>query len=70
MSSGEYRDMLVTPFPACEQCPENHLSMRSLAGSACGNVAYADGRSLASMHLEYPAVIQGMPYFQGEVIWC
>ena len=44
--------------------------MRCLAGTAGGDVAYADRRDFTGSDLEYTVVVQGMPQFQSQVIWC
>ena len=70
VTSGQYGNVFVLPFFACEQCAEYHFRMRCLSCSSCCNVPHADGGSLAGMHLEHPMVVQGVPYFQGQIIWC
>lgn len=67
---GQYGDIAVGPVVALQEGPEDHFGVRGLAGTAGGDVAYADRRDFTGSDLEYTVVVQGMPQFQSQVIWC
>ena len=67
---GQYGDIAVCPVVALQEGPEDHFGVRCLAGTAGGDVAYADRRDFTGSDLEYTVVVQGMPQFQSQVIWC
>ena len=57
VASRQHCDVLVVPFFAGKQSPENHFRMRSLAGSSGCDIAHTYCRNLAGMHLEHATVI-------------
>ena len=70
MPPGQDGDIAVCPVVALQEGPEDHFGVRCLAGTAGGDVAYADRRDFTGSDLEYTVVVQGMPQFQSQVIWC
>ena len=63
VAAGQDRNLLQPPLLALLQGPQDHLRMRSLAGTTCGDVADADGGSVYLKRLPDSPVIQGMPKF-------
>jgi len=63
VAAGQDRNLLQPPLLALLQGPQDHLRMRSLAGTTCRDVADADGGSVYLKRLPDSPVIQGMPKF-------
>ena len=63
MAAGQDRNLLQPPLLALLQGPQDHLRMRSLAGTTCRDVSDADGGSVYLKRLPDSPVIQGMPKF-------
>ena len=70
VAAREHRDVAEAPVVAALKGAEKHLRMRSLAGAADSDVAYADGGDFGFAGLTEEAFVEeGMTDAQDKVIW-
>ena len=70
VAPGQDRDVLACRFRHFEQCPDCKFRMRGLSGTPYGNITDTDGGHISPCGFFQALVVQKVPEFQGQVIWC